>query len=142
MSFTMAPSQVSPMPETWEMRFSPGSRSLWLPFVAAAWLAGCPVGCPKGNPETIYEGPVEDVHLVRLSQCVYRATPPLQHGFPHEKGPLTGAYFVEINEQSAVPKWVSYDPGAATFTISETICSNGVSSLRVSWHSLVRTVNE
>jgi len=110
---------------------------------AGAVLAGCPVGCPKGNPQTLYAGPHEKVHLERLSQCVYRAVPPLQHPYMPRKGdPLTGAWLVVLNERDEAKGWVKYDPATATLTIVEEICSMGVTSLEVSWMPLLRTVNE
>jgi hypothetical protein len=105
-------------------------------------IVGCPMGCPKGNPQTIYEGPVEEVKLEKTGKCTYRATPPLQHPYPVEKGPMTGGWFVYLDDEIAFLNWVTYDSSTATFTIKEHFCQKGFSSLRVSWHSLVRTVNE
>ena len=110
--------------------------------LALAAFAGCPVGCPKGKPQTLYQGPVEEVRLQRLGPCTYRADPPLQHPFQPTPGRMTGVYFVVFDQEAASLDWVTYEPPTATFTILEPFCSQGVSRFSVSWHSLVRTVNE
>src|SRR4051812_20065684 len=77
-------------------------------FAVVAWLAGCPVGCPKGNPQTIYEGPPKEVELEETGRCTYRATPPLEHPFPHDPGGTkTGAYFVSWTMTSPPPPGTS-----------------------------------
>ena len=113
-------------------------------FAVVAWLAGCPVGCPKGNPQTIYEGPPEEVKLEKTGKCTYRATPPLGHPFPHDPGGTkTGAYFVVMDNDIASPtKDVAYDPVTGIFTILEPWCAGGVGRFQVTWHPLLRTVNE
>jgi len=110
--------------------------------LALAGLAGCPVGCPKGKPQTLYQGPVEEVGLQRLAPCIYRADPPLQHPFHPTPGQMAGVYFVVFDDEAASLEWVRYEPAGATFTILEPFCSQGVTRFSVSWHSLVRTVNE
>lgn len=115
-------------------------RAAWV--LVLAGVAGCPVGCPKGKQQTIFEGPVEEVKLEEVGKCTYRATPPLQHPYPVGKGPMTGGWFVFLNDEIAFSDWVTYDPSTATFTITEHFCKKGYTSLRVEWHSLVRTVNE
>src|SRR5262245_58217662 len=107
-----------------------------------AGAVGCPVGCPKGTPQTLHAGPVEEVQLERLGPCIYRANPPLQHSFHATPEPMTGVYFVVFDEQSASLDWVTYEPATAIFTIVEPFCSRGVTKLSVSYHPLVRTVNE
>lgn len=111
-------------------------------LVAIAGLAGCPVGCPKGNPPTVHEGPAEEVHLERIGKCLYRATPPLQHPFQPAGEGMEGTYVVVLNNQATWWDWYTYEPGTATFTIKDPFCSRGVSSFQVTWHPLVRTVNE
>ena len=114
-------------------------------FVVAAWLAGCPIGCQKGAPQTIYEGPVEEVPLERTGRCTFRTTSPLKHPYPLQPPGvrIDGAWFVIINKRDVLSKFeVPYDPATMTFTIVEPVCSQGVTSLEISWHSLVRTVNE
>lgn len=107
-----------------------------------AGFVGCPVGCPKGNPQTLFPGPVEEIRLDRLGPCTYRANPPLQHSFHATPEPMTGAYFVVFDNESASLDWVTYEPATAIFTIVEPFCSQGVTKLSVSYHSLVHTVNE
>jgi len=113
---------------------------------AAAWLAGCPTGCPKEDPQTIYEGPVEEVPLERTGKCTFRViSPPLKHPYPHRPpdAPYDGAWFRIWNRRDVLGwKDVKYDPVTATFTILEPWCSEGVTSFELSWHSLVRTANE
>jgi len=112
-------------------------------LVAAVTLAGCPLGCPKGKPQTIYEGPVDEVHLEQTGKCTWRAVPPLQHPYPFDDHPQTGCYFVELNDEGPVfLDWVTYDPKTATFTLKEKFCAIGITAFHVSWHSLVTTVNE
>lgn len=102
-------------------------------------LAGCPVGCPKGDPQTVYPGPVEEVHLERTGRCTFRATPPLPRPF----GPIDdGIYFVVLNDDVPLAKFLDYDPATATFTVIEPFCSQGVESLRITYRPWMRTVNE
>lgn len=114
----------------------------WL-ALGVIWLAGCPVGCPKGKPQTTFEGPVEEVHLEKLGRCTYRATPPLQHKFPLELDMKEGAYWVLMDDIPTPLDWIAYDKATAIFTIKEPYCrEEEFSSFRVQWHSLVDTVNE
>jgi len=105
-------------------------------------LTGCPIGCPKGKQQTLYQGPVEEINLQKLGPCTYRAEPPLKVSYRYHEGRPPGAYFVMFDGEIAFLSWVTYEPATAIFTIKEPFCSQGVTKLTVDWHPLISTVNE
>jgi len=134
------------------MRIGKNHLSMGLPPGAGVtfllvMLAGCPIGCPAGKPQTLYAGPIEDVPLQRTGPCTFRATDPLKHGWKPPPGRSDGFYFVNatfVNQlaDSFPASWLSYDEATATFTIPGPDCARGVESLVVGYQNFARTVNE
>jgi hypothetical protein len=103
-------------------------------------LAGCPIGCPKGKPQSLFVGPPEEIHLERTGPCTFRATPPLRK--PYRKPGADGAYLVMINDDAPLETPLEYDPATATFTVLDPFCSLGVTSIRIRYVPYLSTVNE
>ena len=107
--------------------------------VVACALVGCPVGCRKGNPQTLHVGPPEEIHVEKTGPCTFRATPPLRH----EWGPThEGVWFKFIDDEVWPPYCIDYDPATAMFTVAKKCCPEGVQSLRITFRPWIRTENE
>ena len=87
-------------------------RHFWGSAAAAIYLSACPVGCPRAEPITVFDGPWEPIPSHSVGACTFALDSPLPAPFPRSS---SGFYGVEINGLAApVSSTIDLDGGVIT----------------------------
>lgn len=101
------------------------SRHL-LAFASLVLLGACPVGCPRGKPKTLYDGPLERVEIRKTGRCSFQVVGSME-GRPWWDPEWNGYYSFHIDGEPASDRWLTFDEASRTITIIEpTLCHDGV----------------
>jgi hypothetical protein len=107
-----------------------------LVFAMGALIFGCPIGCPPGNPQTIYPAAEERLAVNRIGPCVFevaawdprRPFPRSAHGF----------YGIELNGQAVPVSWVAFDDRTRRVTVLREQCRKGIETLAMVYQPITR----
>jgi hypothetical protein len=92
-----------------------------MPLVLAPLAAGCPIGCPKGNPQTLFAAPSERLAIRQTGKCTYQVLDPLPGPFPRSEH---GFYSVDFNDWPVYVSYVSLDEETRALTVLDEWCND------------------